>query len=160
MALITIRCLTFLPSLIFNAFATSYRRSMRTVNVQQRQINKMSVFPCQPGKYLFPVSEFTPFPVMVEYGFVSWYLSLKEMTYPQMLPLITGLELVKNSRNDRNQVEFTGESSFCYACGFPQKLGKPTMRGSGFCLQCFVGCRQHLKGSMKADWNAIFDWSS
>ena len=88
-----IGCLAFLPSLVFNAFASTYRRSMRAVNGRQRQINKMTVFLYPPGKHLFPVSELAPFPVMVEYGFVTWYLSLKEMTYRQMLPLTTGLEL-------------------------------------------------------------------
>ena len=87
-----IGCITFLPSLIFNAFTTSYCRSMGAVNVRQRQINKMAVFTYQPEKHLFPVSELTPFPVMVEYGLVTWYLYLKEMTYRQMLPLTTGLE--------------------------------------------------------------------
>ena len=55
----------------------------------------MAVFPYQPGKHLFPVYELAPFPVMVEYGLVNWYLSLKEMTYRQMLTLTTGLELEK-----------------------------------------------------------------
>ena len=107
-----IDCLAFLSSLIFNTFATSYRRSMRTINVRQRQINKMAVFPYQPGKHIFPVSELAPSPVMVEYGLVTWHLSLKEMTYRQMLPLTTGLELEEYSHDDRQKVEFTGESSF------------------------------------------------
>ena len=49
---------------------------------------------------------------MVEYGPITWYLSLKEMTYWQMLPLTTGLELEEYTHDDRQKVEFTGESSF------------------------------------------------
>ena len=96
-----IGCLAFLPSLIFNTFASTYRRSMRTINVRQRQINKMAVFPYQPGKYLFPVSGFAPFPVMLEYGPVTWYLSLKEMTYRQKFPLTAGLELEEYGHDNR-----------------------------------------------------------
>ena len=49
---------------------------------------------------------------MVEYSLVTWYLSLKEMTYRQMLTLTTGLELEKYSHDDRQKIEFTDESSF------------------------------------------------
>ena len=55
------------------------------------------------GKHLFPVSERAPFPIMVEYGLVTWYLFLKEMTYRQMLPLTTGLELEKYSHDYRQK---------------------------------------------------------
>ena len=41
---------------------------------------------------------------MVEYGLVTWYLTLKEMTYRQMLPLTTGLELEKYSPDNRQRL--------------------------------------------------------
>ena len=63
----------------------------------------MVVFPYQPGKQIFPVSELAPFPIMVENGLVTWYLTLKEMTYRQMLPLTTGLELEKYSPDNRQR---------------------------------------------------------
>ena len=72
----------------------------------------MAVFPYQPGKQIFPASELTPFPIMVEYGLVTWYLTLKEMTYRLMLPLTSGLELEKYSHDNRQKVEFTDESYF------------------------------------------------
>ena len=59
-----------------------------------------------------PIFRSAPFLIMVEYCLVTWYLLLKEMTYRQMLPLTTGLELEKYSRDNRQKVDFTGESSF------------------------------------------------
>ena len=64
------------------------------------------------GKTFFPVSELAPLPIMVVYGLIAWYLSLNEMTFRQMHPLTTGLELEKHSHDNRQKVEFTDESSF------------------------------------------------
>ena len=106
-----------LPSLIFDAFSSSDSRRVRSVNMRQGQIQKRTVFPDQPGKHHLPIPEFTPFPVMVEYSLVTGRLSGEEMTYQRMFPLTSGLELIKDSRNDRQQIKFTGEASFCYAVG-------------------------------------------
>lgn len=78
-------------------------------------VGEINGFPHQPGKHNLPVSGLTPFLVMVEYSLVTGRLSGEEMTYRQMFPLTSVLELVNDSSNDPQQIEFTGESSFCYA---------------------------------------------
>ena len=78
-------------------------------------VGEINIFPHDPGKHNLPVSELTPFLVKVEYSLVTGRLSGEEMTYRQMFSQTSGLELVNDSRNERQRIEFTGESSFCNA---------------------------------------------
>ena len=52
------------------------------------------------GKTSSPVSELTPFPIMVKHRLATWRIPIKEITYRQMFPLTAGLELVKDSTDD------------------------------------------------------------
>ena len=104
--------LSFLTSLVFNAFTAPQRRSVGTVDMGKRQIDGILVPAQDIGICRPPLILPTPFPVVLEHGVPGRRLPAEKVTQREKAPLASALELVEDGVYDLQKVEFRGEPSF------------------------------------------------
>lgn len=88
-------------------------RSMRTVNVGHGQIEHTLVVLYYGGEHFLPVSKIASFTVVVKYSLVTRRLPAEKMTYVEIFPLTSSLELIKYGVNDVDKRIFADITHFC-----------------------------------------------
>ena len=98
--------IAFLPVLIFNLFTSGAGRCMGTVNMGDREIRNLLVFPQDIGINLLPFFLNRPFAIMMEDGVPVRKLAAEKMSNREKAPLAAAPELVKNGIHYLHKIEF------------------------------------------------------